>query len=115
MKLEIHPKSIEWWFWPITLGFMFAGIAGWIPGFYVVIGISGLQVVFFTWKTRSLISFPNQVRIIYLIFAVIGFFDPTRIFYMVMAVSTAMVVLFDRCVLARILIKMPWNKDVKLA
>ena len=115
MKLAINYKSVEWWFWPFTLGFMIAGITGWVPGYYFVIGISGVQVIYFTLIKKSLIAFPTQVRIVYFIFTVIGLYDPTRIFYMIMAFSTAMVVLFDRCVLARVLVKMPWNKDVKLS
>lgn len=43
---------------------------------------------------------------------IIGFFDPTKIWYGLMTASTLMVAFFDKCLLARMLILMPWNKDV---
>jgi hypothetical protein len=47
MKFQINPGDIRWWFWFVTLAFMVAALLGWTPGYYIVIGISAVQVIFF--------------------------------------------------------------------
>lgn len=85
---------------------------GWTKGFYVVILISAIQAIHFFAKEKSLKAFPAQVRFVYFLFTIIGIFDPTRRWYGLMTISIFMVAFFDKCVLARILILMPWNKNV---
>lgn len=114
MKLKIDLKSLYWWFWAITLVGMIAGLAGRIEGFYVVMGVSLIQTVYFALE-RGVTAFPTQVRAVYFAFTVLAFFDPTRIFYWMLLVGTVMVTLFDRCVIARVLVRMPWNKGVTLS
>lgn len=113
LKPVIHPESVEWWFWPVIFVFMLSGMIGWPQGFYVAIMISAIQSIYFIIKNRSLRAFPAQIRFVYFLFTIIGILDPTRIWYGLMAVSTFMVAFFDKCLLARMLILMPWNKDVK--
>lgn len=114
MKFKIAPQSLEWWFWAITLVAMISGFAGVSEGFIVVMIVSAIQVVYF-WLLRGFMAFPTQVRAVYFAFTVIAFFDPTRIFYGALLVGTFMVTFFDRCIIARVLVLMPWNKDVKLS
>lgn len=114
MKLKIDVKEIGWWLWAITLVFIVAALGGWLPGYYVVIGLSGLQVLYFTWRERSLIAFPPQVRIVYFVFTLFGLWAPLRIpIYGLLLIGTTMVVLFDRCVIALVLKSMPWNRSVR--
>ena len=47
MELKINATDIRWWFWAITLVFIIAAVAGWGLGYYVVMGISAVQVIFF--------------------------------------------------------------------
>jgi len=114
MKFKIDFKSLVWWYWFITLIAMITGLAGIIEGFYVVIFVSLIQFIHFM-ILRGFTAFPTQVRFVYGIFTIIALFDPTRIFYWALLVGTIMVTLFDRCVIARVLILMPWNKNVKLS
>lgn len=114
MKFKIDLQSLEWWFWAVTLIAMISGLAGVPEGFIVVVLVSAIQVVYF-WALRGFMAFPTQVRTVYGAFTVIAFFDPTRILYAVLLVGTFMVTFFDRCIIARVLIHMPWNKDVKLS
>lgn len=92
---------------------MITGLSGVVEGFYVVILVSVFQFVHFM-ASRGFTAFPTQVRFVYGIFAIIALFDPSRIFYWALLIGTVMVTFFDRCIIARILILMPWNKDVKL-
>ena len=113
MKLKIDFKSLAWWYWFVTLVAMIAGLAGVIEGFYAVILVSVVQFVHFT-VSRGFAAFPTQVRFVYGLFTIIALFDPTRLFYWALLIGTVMVTLFDRCIIARVLILMPWNKGVKL-
>lgn len=114
MKLKINFKSLEWWYWFVTLVAMIAGLSGIIEGFYIVIAMSVVQFFHFTFS-KGITAFPTQVRLVYGCFTIIALFDPTRIFYWALLVGTVMVTLFDRCIIARVLIMMPWNKGVKLS
>ncbi len=113
MKLKIEFQSIEWWYWFITLILMIAGLTGIVEGFYAVILVSVVQFVHFM-ISRGFAAFPTQVRFVYAILVIIALFDPTRIFYWALLIGTVMVTLFDTCFIARLLIFMPWNKNVKL-
>lgn len=114
MKFKIAPNSLEWWFWAVTLAAMIAGFAGLREGFLAVMLVSAVQVAYF-WGRRGFAAFPTQVRSVYFLMTVIAFFDPTRIFYAALLLGTVMVTFFDRCFIARVLVRMPWNKDVKLS
>ena len=114
MKLKIDFKSLEWWYWFVTLIAMITGLSGIVEGFYVVILVSVIQFFHFTFS-RGFTAFPTQVRFVYGIFVIIALFDPTIIFYWLLLFGTVMVTLFDTCFIARILILMPWNKNVKLS
>lgn len=114
MKLKVDIKSLEWWYWFITLIAMITGLTGIVEGFYVVILVSVIQFVHFT-ASRGFSAFPTQVRFVYGIFVIIAFFDPTHIFYWLLLIGTVMVTIFDTCFIARILILMPWNKNIKLS
>lgn len=114
MKLTINVKSLEWWYWFVTLIAMITGLYGIIEGFYVVILISTIQFIHFTFS-RGFTAFPTQVRFVYDIFVIIALFDPSQIFYWLLLFGTVMVTLFDTCFIARVLIFMPWNKNVKLS
>lgn len=114
MKLAIDFKSLEWWFWGITLIAMIVGLSGVVQGFYAVIIVSIVQFIYFT-SLRGFTAFPTQVRLVYGTFTIIALFDPTRIFYWALLVGTIMVTLFNKCIIARVLIMMPWNKNEKLS
>lgn len=112
MKLIIEPQKIEWWFWTVTLACMIAALVGWTQGYYLVMLISAVQVVYFWVQTNNLWAFDSQVRIVYLAFTLLGLIEPIRfVLYLLLALGTLMVVLFNRCGIALALKKMPWNKQ----
>lgn len=114
MELKINLKSLYWWFWAVPLVAMIVGLSGKVEGFYVVMGVSLIQTIYFSIE-KGVVAFPTQVRAVYFAFTVIAFFDPTGIFYWLLLAGTVMVTLFDRCIIARVLVKMPWNKGVSLS
>lgn len=115
MKIQIDVRRLDWWFWSISLIAIIAGLAGWQPdGFTLLIGISVLQSIYFAIRTGT-VSFPTQVRVVYTIFTVLALFDSSQILYYIILAGTIMVTLFNRCIIARVLILMPWNKGVRLS
>ena len=114
MKLKIEFKSLEWWYWFVTLIAMITGLFGIIEGFYVVILVSIVQFFHFT-IARGFKAFPTQVRFVYGVFVILALFDPTYIFYWLLLIGTIMVTLFNTCFIARVLILMPWNKNEQLS
>jgi hypothetical protein len=112
MKLVMHPKDIRWWFWLVTLVFIIAALAGWTPGYYIVMAISFIQVVFFLVQEKSLAAFPVQIRIVYFLWTLLGLWPAGRlVFYILLLLGTIMVTFFGRCAIAMALKYMPWNKN----
>jgi len=111
MQLRINATDIRWWFWAITLVFIVAALAGWTPGYYVVIGISAVQVVFFLLQEKSLVTFPSQIRVVYFAFTLFGLWPEVRPYiYVLLLLGTIMVTFFARCSIALVLKHMPWNR-----
>ena len=114
MQIKIDVRSIDWWYWAVTLALMIVGLSGYVEGFYGVILVSAIQTVHFGIRSGPG-AFPAQVREVYLALTVIALFDPTRLLYWALLVGTVMVTFFDRCIIARVLAHMPWNRGVKLS
>ncbi len=111
MPLQIQPHTAEWWFWAVTLALICAALAGWSPGYGAVMLVSAVQVVWFAASTRSLASFPSQVRLVYVAIALVALWTPARAWvFGALAIGTAMVTLSGRCAIALALARMPWNR-----
>ena len=73
--------------------------------------ISAIQILFFWGRLKSLMAFDTQVRIVYFALTLLGLIEAIRFpFYILLLLGTFMVVAFDRCSIAFLLKKMPWNK-----
>ena len=113
MELAIKTREVEWWFWAVTLAFIISALIGWIPGYYIVIAISGIQIWYFTQKEGGLMAFPTQVRIVYFAFTLFGLWAAVRFpLYIALLIGTVMVTITGRCAIALMLKVMPWNKDL---
>jgi hypothetical protein len=111
MELTINATDIRWWFWATTLAFIVAAVGGWVPGYYIVMSISAVQVFFFLSQEKSLAAFPTQIRVVYFGFALFGLWPEVRLFlYIILLLGTIMVAFFGRCSIALILKHMPWNR-----
>ena len=111
MELKIDATDIRWWFWAITLAFIVVAVAGWTPAYYIVMGISAVQVLFFLAQEKSLDAFPAQIRVVYFGFTLFGLWPEVRlIIYIILLAGTVMVTFFGRCSIALVLKHMPWNR-----
>lgn len=113
MEFAIKKNEIEWWFWAVTLCFIILVLVGWIPGYYIVMAISFIQILYFAQKEGGLMEFPTQVRIGYFAFTLFGLWATVRFpFYVVLLIGTVMVTFTGRCIIALVLKSMPWNKNL---
>ncbi len=104
-------RKLSWWYWLVTVVFLTAGLAGWVPGFYLTIALSAVQVVHFSIREGTITAFPVQVRIAYLIWMVVALWEPLRFLYWIPVIGTWTMVLTGYCFLARCVSLMPWNRE----
>lgn len=117
MELKVNTADIRWWFWFVTLVFIVAAVVGWTPGYRVVMAISAVQILFFLAQEKSLSAFPTQIRIVYFAATLFGLWPEVRWYiYLFLLFGTFMVTFFGRCIIALVLIHMPWNgeREVRL-
>jgi predicted membrane metal-binding protein len=117
MELKINATDIRWWFWSATLVFIIAAVAGWSPGYYIVMVISAIHVLFFWTQERSLAAFPVQIRMVYFALTLFASWPDVRlVIYIILLLGTIMVAFFGRCSIALVLKHMPWNqgREVRL-
>ena len=113
MQLTINVKDVEWWFWAITLAFIILALISWVPGYYIVMALSGIQILYFTKKESSLKAFPTQVRIAYFAITLFGLWVAIRFpLYVLILIGTIMVTFTGRCAIALVLKIMPWNRNI---
>lgn len=106
----IEYKSISWWYWLVTVGFLSAGVAGWTPGFYVAIGITLFQLIHFLIREGRVAAFPVQVRACYLLLLLIALPAPLQLIYWIPTIGTWAQVIFGYCTMARLVSLLPWNR-----
>jgi hypothetical protein len=115
MEIKISTKDISWWFWALTLVSIIVALIGWVPGYYLVIIISVIQVIFFFSREKSLMAFPVQIRIVYFASTLFGLWPAVRFpFFILLFLGTIMVTFFGKCSIALILKHMPWNSNREL-
>ena len=112
MEIVVEPKKLEWWFWTVTSIFIIPALLGWVAGYYFVMVASALQILFFGCRLKRLMAFDTQVRIVYFALTLLGMIKTIRFpLYILLLLGTLMVVAFNRCGIALLLIKMSWNKE----
>ena len=114
MKLNIKHQDAAWWFWFATLVVIAIGLAGYREGYVASAIIAAVNVVAFIVRDKSLVSFAVQVRWVWLAFVLFALWPPAWMFNIALLIGMILVVLFDRCGIARFLILLPWNKNAKL-
>jgi len=107
----IEYKSISWWYWLVTVGFLSAGVLGWTPGFHVAIGITLFQLIHFLIREGSVAAFPVQVRFFYLLLLLIALPQPLQLIYWIPTIGTWAQVIFGYCTMARLVSLLPWNRN----
>lgn len=106
----IEYRSIGWWYWLVTVGFLTAGMSGWQTGFLLAIGLTVFQLIHFTIRERSITAFPVQVRLGYLLLLLVALPESLRLIYWIPTIGTWAQVMFGYCAMARTVSLLPWNR-----
>ncbi len=106
----IEYRSVSWWYWLITVGFLTAGLIGYSEGFLLAIALTLIQLVHFTAREGSVTAFPVQVRLGYLLLLLIALPAPLQWIYWIPTIGTWAQVLFGYCTMARMVSLLPWNR-----
>ncbi len=114
MKFSIKYQELDWWFWAVIGATIGLGLVGFSWGYTVALCVSAANLVYYVAKDKSLVSFAVQVREVWLVFMIIAMLLGVMWFYLLLFIGMILVVFFDRCGIARVLILMPWNKGVEL-
>lgn len=107
-------REMSWWYWAITTLLLFVGLAGLSEAFFVAAVLSLIQVVHFRLREKRYTAFPVQVRITYSGLLMLGLCSPRHGLLWILAIGTAVQVLFGYCTLARTLSLMSWNRHEPL-
>jgi len=102
--------GLTWWLWALTGAAVSASLAGWGPGLRAALAVTAVQAVHQAARTRSVHSFPVQVRAAYLLILLAGMWPPLRVVHALQLAGTVALVVFDYCPLARMLSLLPWNR-----
>jgi len=112
MRFKIFPKSADWWVWLVTWVLIVAALLGWTSAYYGVVAVSAANFAAKAIQKGSLSAFAVQTRIVYFLLTLPGLWPEVRFWwYLAMLAGTTMVVFFDRCTIALVLKKAPWNRD----
>ena len=107
----ISHNAIRWSYWAAIFALLTVGLAGRPAALYMAVAVSFMQLVHYIVRERSLTAFSVQVRLAYASIMLIDIlWAPLRLHLWWMAFFTLMIVLFDWCLLSRIMVLMPWNR-----
>jgi hypothetical protein len=112
----ISHNLIRWSYWAVICALLIAGLTGPSEVLYLAAALSVLQLLHYWWRERSFSAFPVQVRLVYAAVLIIDMlWEPMRWHLWMMAFFTLVLVLFDWCLLSRIVVLMPWNRREPLS
>ncbi|HRO58519.1 MAG TPA: hypothetical protein PK177_05035 [Burkholderiaceae bacterium] len=94
-----------------TLGLLGAGAAGYQPAVDVALAVGAANAALFLYRDRTPERMAIQVRLVYLVFLVIGSVPPLGFVLDTMFLGSAAVLLTGYCPLTRVLSLMPWNRQ----
>jgi hypothetical protein len=103
-------------YWAVICVLLMVGLAGRTEAFYLALAVSIAQLLHYRWSKGSFAAFPVQVRLVYAATLLIDLlWEPMAWHLWMMAFSTLVLVLFDWCLLSRIMALMPWNRREALS
>ncbi|MGY8767717.1 MAG: hypothetical protein ACKVH8_04690 [Pirellulales bacterium] len=108
-------QEVSWWFWLASVICLATGLSYWPTGLLVLVGLTLIQVIYYSGIANKMTDFPVQVRAVYFLFTIAGFISPLGFVHWIQLFGTTAVVLFDYCPLARTLSLLPFNRNQPLS
>jgi len=107
--LKINHKNLDWQYLLVCATGLTLGLTGWNPGFIIAVVMAAVQCFHTIIVQRSLTNFPSQVRITYTLLLLAALPGSMNWLYWMPAIGTWVYLLFDYCLLARMLSTLPIN------
>lgn len=114
MKLMLEWTKLTWWYWLLSVLALTVGLAGNPDGFYLLMVLCFIQLVHFGILDKTFESFTVQLRVVMLGMVILFYWEPLRFLYWIPFFGLWANVLFGYCLLARIMVLMPWNRKEPL-
>ncbi|MCU0963736.1 MAG: hypothetical protein MUF08_01445 [Burkholderiaceae bacterium] len=102
-------------YWQATALLLATHLSGWAPGLALAVALNAVQAAHFALHRRSLQAFDVQVRIGYLALLLIGSVGPLWPIHVVQFVGVNAMLVADYCLLARLLVLLPWNRRTRFS
>lgn len=102
-------------YWQVTALLLAAHFAGWAAGLPLAAALTAGQVLHFVAFRRNLHTVDVQVRIGYLGLLMLGSVGPLWPIHLMQFVGVNALLVADYCLLARLLVLMPWNRGLPLS
>ena len=131
LKLETHPgascktdsnsilmleyKSVAWWYWVASTTTLWLTVLNVYPAFPITLAIAVAQLLHFLVRDRGRASMTVQIRTGYLMVLLMTVPDFMSWFLWVPAIGTLGRVLFIYCIMARMLVLLPFNRREPLS
>lgn len=103
-------STIKRLYWQITALLLAAHFAGWPGGLPLAVALTAGQVLHFVAYRRTLRALDVQVRMGYLALLLLGSAPLWWPIHLVQFVGVNALLVVDYCLLARLLVLMPWNR-----
>jgi hypothetical protein len=113
-EIDMDPR-LKRLYWQVTALLLAAHLSGWAPGLALVIALTAVQAVHFALHRRSLQAFDVQVRAGYLALLLIGSVGPLWPIHVVQFLGVNALLVADYCLLARLLVLLPWNRRTRFS
>ncbi|MDH5302087.1 MAG: hypothetical protein OEW58_12065 [Gammaproteobacteria bacterium] len=113
--LMLDFRDFAWWYWLVSTISLWFTLTTTPEAYSLTIAIGGLQLLHFALREQSLRSFPVQIRLGYLSVLLIAMPDGFQWVLWIPAVGTLIRVLIGYCIMARILMLMPFNRQNPLS
>ena len=113
--LMLDFRDYGWWYWVASTISLWFALAGFNGAYEMALMIGAAQLLHFIYVERHVGNFPVQIRMGYLSFLLLALPEGLQWLLWVPAVGTLLRVLTGYCIMARMLMLMPFNREVQLS
>lgn len=113
--LKINHKNLDWQYLLVCGTGLALGLTGWNPGFVIAVIMAAVMCIHTIIVQRSLTAFRAQVHITYTLLLLAALPGSMNWLYWLPAIGTWLYLLFDYCMLARIMSLMPFNSGKRFS
>ena len=112
--LMLDYKDYGWWYWLASTICLWLAVTIYPMAYEWALLIAAVQLVHFSFVQGSITKFPVQIRLGYLSFLLLALPEGFEWTLWIPAVGTLARVLFGYCIMARMLMLLPFNRQINL-